>query len=457
MKESASFLEEEQKLSAPSFTKSVFYQTATNISSLFFATAVSIITARWLGPYGKGVISTLGQFLAFLGLLLSPGLYTSLMYHIASRKTSIREGIGTFAFFTLIFSLPLTLIATIISPFLTHNILRGVPLPILLISLIFFFIGLYFNNPLTITLYALQRFPQIFFTNIVSSVANLLFLAFFLIILKMGVWGAMITQWLLVPIGILIGFYFLYDVLKFSFFKPIAIKTALRDLLSYGWKVFLGSIFHQINLRADVLIVNYFKSPSAVGLYSVGVTYTEILRLLPSALGSVLFPRVSSSTDEEALEITCQVTRLLTVFLIFSSIISLILAPIIIPLFFGAKFIPSIGVVPLLLPGIICWSYSSQLSNYLSGRGHPEYPLYASIIASIVTLSGDLILIPRLGINGAALVSSLAYGSGFLCGLWFFLKYTRVSLSYVFLPKRSDLAVFSKIIGQKVASFRKAR
>ena len=439
----------------PSFTKSVFYQIANNIALFFFAIPASIITARWLGPYGKGVISTLGQFLAFLGLLLSPGLYVSLEYHIASRKFSIREGIGTFAFFTLIFSLPLTLIATVISPFLTHNILRGVPLPILLISLIFFFIGLYFNNPLTITLYALQRFPQIFFTNIISSFANLLFLALFLIILKMGVWGAMITQWLLVPIGILIGFYFLYDVLKFSFFKPIAIKTALRDLLSYGWKVFLGSIFHQINLRADVLIVNYFKSPSAVGLYSVGVTYTEILRLLPSALGSVLFPRVSSSNDEEALGITCQVTRLLTVFLIFSSIISLILAPIIIPLFFGAKFIPSIGVVPLLLPGIICWSYSSQLSNYLSGRGHPEYPLYASIIASIVTLSGDLILIPRMGINGAALVSSLAYGAAFLCGLWFFLKYTRVSLSYIFLPKKIDIDVFLKTISQKVAFFRR--
>ncbi|MGB9878324.1 MAG: oligosaccharide flippase family protein, partial [bacterium] len=395
MEKSIPSAEEERKLETPSsFTKSVFYQTATNISLLFFNMVVSVITARWLGPYGKGVINTLGQFLTFLGLLLSPGLYASLMYHIAGRKFSLREGIATYTFFTLVYSLPLTFFVFIISPFLTHNILKGVPLQILFVSLIFSFIGLYFN-PLSITLYALQRFPQIFYTNIICSLANLLFLALFLIFLKMGILGAMLSQWFLVPLTILVNLYFLKDVLRFSFFKPIPKIGIMKNLLSYGWKVFLGNIFWQINLRADVLIVNYFKSPSSVGLYTVGVSYTELLRLLPGAIGGVLFPRVSSLGEEEALHLTCLVTRLLTLYILIFVPLLLFLAHFVIPFFFGTKFISSISVVPYLMPGVVAWSYLSQISNYLSGRGHPEYHLYSTVLAAFVTLAGDFLLIPR--------------------------------------------------------------
>ncbi|MGB9608584.1 MAG: hypothetical protein ACPL7E_08615, partial [bacterium] len=113
--------------SQPSFVRNVSYQTLGEVSIVFFGIATSIIIARWLGPFGKGIINTIAQFLAFLGLLASPGLYNSLIYHIAVRRCSLRDGIGNFIFFTIVYSLPITLLAVFLSPFLTTNILKGVP------------------------------------------------------------------------------------------------------------------------------------------------------------------------------------------------------------------------------------------------------------------------------------------------------------------------------------------
>ncbi len=441
--------------SQPSFVRNVSYQTLGEVSIVFFGIATSIIIARWLGPFGKGIINTIAQFLAFLGLLASPGLYNSLIYHIAVRRCSLRDGIGNFIFFTIVYSLPITLLAVFLSPFLTTNILKGVPLNLLLVSLFFLFCGAFFA-PLSATFVALQRFPQTFFLGLIQNIVKLCLLALFLIALKWGIWGAMLSDWLLFPLGIYLGLYFLRDEVRFSFFKPSLNKELLTSLLRYGVKVFLGGIFWQINVRADVLIVNYFKSPFAVGLYSTGVSYTELIRLLPIALGKVLFPRVSSTGEREASELTCLITRGLTIYLFPLAFFFLLLAPFVIPLFYGAKFVPSIGVVPYLLPGVIAWCYSSPLGGYLSGRGYPEFSLYSNAISSLITLVGDFLLIPVMGIKGAALTSSLAYGCNLLILLYFFRFKTNASLKEIFLPTRKDVKYIWAILRENIAKFKKS-
>jgi O-antigen/teichoic acid export membrane protein len=453
MKALSSFWKNLKATSQPSFSTNVFFQTLSEISIIFFGVATSIIIARWLGPHGKGVINTLQQFLAFLGLFVSPGLYESLIYHIAGKKCSIGKGIGNFLFFTLVYSFPLTLLAVLLSRFLTTNILKGVPQELLLVSLLFFFAGLYFN-PINVTLVALQRFPQIFFIGLIYNIAKFFLLAFFLIALKWGIWGAMLPDWLLFPFSIYLSLHFLRDVMSIFSFKPSFNKTLLKSLLGYGIKVFFGGIFWQINVRADVLIVNYFKSPSAVGLYSTGVSYTELVRLFPIAISKVLFPRVSSTGEEEASKLTCLITRLLTLYLLPLGFFFLLMARFIIPFLYGAKFIPSTGVVPFLLPGIIAWCYASQFGGYLSGRGHPEFSLYSNALASLITLIGDFLLIPVMGIKGAALTSSLAYGSNFLILLHFFRLKTAVPLWEIFIPKRMDVKYLLEVI-RKLRSSKK--
>ncbi|MGB9877627.1 MAG: oligosaccharide flippase family protein [bacterium] len=432
----------------PSFTLNLLSRTLWEVSIILFGTASSIIIARCLGPYGKGVINTLQQFLGFAGSLAVPGLYPALQYHIAAGKCDVKEGVANYVFFTLVYSCPFTFVLLLLSPFFTHNILKGVPIAILLISLLIFFVSAFFS-PLSITLSALQRFPQLAFCGLLSLTAKLFLLFFFLVILKMDLWGAFLPDWLLLPLGTYLGFYFLSDVLTLSSFKPRFNKALLKSLLSYGLKVFTAGILGLTTLRVDVFFVNSFLSPTAVGLYMTGVSYTELIRFIPSAVSTVLFPRVAASGEAQAKELATFITRSFPLYLFPVSAILFLSAPLIIPLLYGAKFIPSIRVVSFLLPGIFFWCYSAQLGDYLAGRGYPEFTLYSISIATLITLVGDFLLIPVMGINGAAFVSSLAYFSHFLLLLYFFRLNTGSTLSEILLTKKDDVLYLWKILKEK--------
>jgi O-antigen/teichoic acid export membrane protein len=341
-----------------------------------------------------------------------------------------------------------------ISQLFKHNILKGVPYNLLLVSGAFTLLGMYFT-PIDSTLRALQRFPQSTILGMISSILKLALLLVFLALAKLGVWGAMLSDWLIFPIGIILGLYFLEDVLNISFFKPSFNKKVMSKLLDYSWKVFSSNILWTTALRADVFFVNSFLSPSAVGIYMVAVNYTELLRIVPRAVSGVLFPKVSSSTSYDARALTTLMLRSFPLYIIPIAGLLFVIAPFIIPLFFGSSFFSSIGVVAWLLPGIIAWCYLSQLSAYLSGRGYPEYTLYAVAVGAIVTIVGDFLLIPRMGIKGAALVSSIAYIATFLLLLHFFHSYTKASLKEIFFPRREDMLYILQVFKEKLASIKR--
>lgn len=439
---------------SPSFTVNVISQTFQQIYSFLFRLAFSIVISRSLGPYGRGLISTLAEFLGFAGLASSLGMPASLQYHIASKKYTPKEAISNYIFFVLVYSYSLVFLLLLFSPFLLTHILKGLSYSIFVVSMIFFALGIYFA-PLDVLLSAFQRFPQLSFIIFILFALRLGLLILFLIILKWGIWGALLSDWVLFPLGVYLRLYFLKDALQMGSFKPNFNKDVLRDLFNYSWKVFIADIFTKTTLRVDILLISYFQSPTAVGFYTIAVNYTEISLLVSSGLATVLFPRVSSLPKEQAQKLTLLLTRSFPFYIIPTALLLLSLATIIIPFFYGEKFLPSTEVVKYLLPGIIAWCYGMQMGNYLSGRGHPEFILYASASAAFVSLVGDFLFIPIMGIKGAAIVSSLSYGTYFLLIFYFFKQITSATAREIFLPTAADAKFLFNLLKTKVLALRK--
>ena len=425
---------------APSFSANVIYQFTRQVLSFVVGIGVSIIVARYLGPKGKGILSTLLTFSSFHYALFFLGTPTALQYFIASRKYQIKEIIGTFCAFTLSFYFPLTFLLIILAPYLTSSFLKGVPSLLLRVSLLVSLTG-YFV-PLGSTLSALRRYKFLFLMDTVSLLLRLALLSSFLIILKWGVWGAFASDWLLTPISIALSFHFLNDVVHLSFFSPRLNILIIKNMLMYGILNFVAGILWRVNARFDVFFVNTYWGASAVGLYMTGVNYTELMRLFSDAISYVLFPQVSSIPSEEARKLTSLLTRLLLLYYLVLAPIIYLLAPLIIPFFFGSAFRPSVSVIPYLLPGIISWMYYGLLGQHFLGRGFPQYNLYGNLTGSIFTILLDFLLIPRWGIIGASIASSIAYTLTFLVVLHFFKKLEKLSLSEIFLPRKNDLIVF---------------
>ena len=83
----------------------------------------------------------------------------------------------------------------------------------------------------------------------------------------------------------------------------------------------------------------------------------------------------------------------------------------------------------LLMPGMVCLCVSYPLFSMLQAVGKPSLPLKIMLIGTVLKLAGNLILIPIMGADGAALSTSLCYGAILLISLITYLRAAEIKLS----------------------------
>lgn len=222
-------------------------------------------------------------------------------------------------------------------------------------------------------------------------------------------------------------------------------KTALRKLysvLNLGLRGQLGNLATFFNYRLDVFVVNYFFDTTQVGLYAVGVLVAEGLWQIPHAAALALIPRTARTLNQGATEFTCLVIRHVILVACVSGVLMALLTPWAIPLVFGARFAPSVPVIWWILPGTIALSVSKVICADLAGRARPEFSSICAFLSLVVTVSLDLLLIPRMGINGAALASTVAYSVQTALLAFFLKRQLKVSWQSFLVPSLGELEAY---------------
>jgi len=163
-------------------------------------------------------------------------------------------------------------------------------------------------------------------------------------------------------------------------------------------------------LKSDVVLVSYLRGAVETGYYSVAVGLADILLMLPTVIGTILFPKLSAVPD---LATRWGLVRRVLVAMVPGTPIALgltyVLAGPLIRLAYGPAFEPSTAAVAWLLPGIGCFAINSILMNFLAACGMPRVVVLGPLVALVVNVAGNLWLIPRLGFVGASITSSVAY------------------------------------------------
>jgi O-antigen/teichoic acid export membrane protein len=212
----------------------------------------------------------------------------------------------------------------------------------------------------------------------------------------------------------------------------------LRRSLHYGVRAQLGGLVQFVNYRLDMLLVNALLGSAPAGVYSAAVAVSALIWLLPDAIGRVVFPRTAVSGQQTANRFTPLVCRQTLLISVVSAAVLALLARFLIPAFYGSRFADAVVPFLVLLPGVIMSALTRVLGPDLMGRGKPQYNSYAAAIAAVATIILDITLIPRMGVIGAALASTIAYGIAALALLIWFLRFSGAGVSQVLLPRWAD-------------------
>jgi stage V sporulation protein B len=182
-----------------------------------------------------------------------------------------------------------------------------------------------------------------------------------------------------------------------------------RQSLSMGLRGQLGNVLQFINLRLDLLLIPALMNLSAAGLYVVAVRVAEVLTQAANAAGSFLFPAIAEQTDAVSTELTNRTVRISLIIVIAAAVLLGLVAAPLLELAFGEAYLPATTSLRILAAAMVPLSLARVLAGDLKGRGRAGLVSAAMGATVVVTAILDLVLIPRLGIDGAAIASLGAY------------------------------------------------
>ncbi len=88
-----------------------------------------------------------------------------------------------------------------------------------------------------------------------------------------------------------------------------------------------------------------------------------------------------------------------------------------------------INALRLMMPGMVFLCISFPLFSMLQAIGKPAQPLKIMLLGTAVKLAGNLALIPSMGVDGAALSTTICYGVILAVSLYAFVKASGVHIS----------------------------
>lgn len=449
----------------PSLAVSGAHTFGANVIMLAVGFLTSIVLARAAGPEGKGgydlSLATAGLLVAVVGLALPSGL----AYVVArgaqgarpllSRLSAMAVAQGAGAAVLL-----LAVSATPLAPaFLASGTGTALVLPITLLFMLTLVVAheraILVGRQLFIAANTRDLAGRIAVLAALSVVAIVFLAAGDAVPIVPLVWAAVAAAGILVVL-------FATALPSDSGARPG--PTVMREIVSFAIPAYGAQVAQFLNYRLDLFLVGLFLGPAEVGLYALAVSLAQMLWLVSNSVAVVLFARVAASGARTGRERdaeggsaadagaarrlraergaeAAQVCRMILAATLGGAVLLGLASPVLIPVLFGSAFGPSVAPLLLLLPGVVVFSVANVLGAFVTGIGRPGHVLGVSLVALVVTIPLDLLLIPTVGIVGAALASSAAYSAAALVMLALFTRHAGVGARDAFLLRRSDIAL----------------
>ncbi|MEA3446049.1 MAG: oligosaccharide flippase family protein, partial [Bacteroidota bacterium] len=316
---------------AQGFFKNIISVSGTNAFNTIIKVITGIMIARFLGPEGKGMYTSLLVVPTMILSLSELGIRRSTIQHIGEKKYPAQQIISVLAFFLLFTSIVGVIITAFVyrsfdnTTFNTTMILLALgSIPIRLINK--------FNKGILV---AEQRFKVSNMLKRIPVIADLVFIVVFLIILKLSVTGALIALVLSNIISAIYGLGILSRRYKISFRYNAEI---MKSMLSLGIVYAIALFLARLNFKIDILLLQELASSSEVGFYSLGSNIAEKWQS-PFAVGAVIL--ASSANTKDQSQVNRDVARLFRMTFLFAIIVSIAIfvsAPLLVPIIYtGSK------------------------------------------------------------------------------------------------------------------------
>jgi polysaccharide transporter, PST family len=203
--------------------------------------------------------------------------------------------------------------------------------------------------------------------------------------------------------------------------QSVDMRVLSRRLIREGWPLLLSGFLVVLTMQGDRLLLIRLAGEKAAGLYAAAARMTELMYVIPLALGAAFLPRLSSLYESDVVAYARLARKAGGVLVVVTVVIATgvsVLAPYIVPLLLGEAYRATAGVWAIHVWMLVFVAIVSLRSRLWVVEGHTGWILMISGATAVMNLAGNWWLIPRFGALGAAWSGVFAWGFSALVWPW---------------------------------------
>lgn len=181
-----------------------------------------------------------------------------------------------------------------------------------------------------------------------------------------------------------------------------------RLLIGESWPYMLSGLTVMLYIRLDQIMLKQLLGSKAVGIYAAALPLSQLWEFIPVTLSLLLAPHVARKRTEDYRAYILLLLRIFRAFLVISllaSIVTAVFADTIVALLYDNQFSEAGPTLAILVFSNVFIALGVAQSLWLVNEGRRGLALTRTALGCLVSIVGNLVLIPLYGVPGVAVVA----------------------------------------------------
>ncbi|MEF3694347.1 MAG: oligosaccharide flippase family protein [Candidatus Cloacimonadota bacterium] len=237
----------------------------------------------------------------------------------------------------------------------------------------------------------------------------------------------------------------------------------LKETYKLGFKAFVSEYLILLMMRVDLIILKALGSFSQVGVYTLAVNFIDMINISCNTIGAVLLVKLASLKDDHAsLAIMRKIFLMIGIVDLLAVLGMIVIGKWFIIYLYGPGYADAYWSFLLMIPAVFGITLGALFNTFIWSKGFPVISIIAPVVPLLLKLGLNYLLIPKYGLFGTSITSSLSYVLWLIILVsWYFISHKDMSIREL-LPRREDLRALFATIAQgkdwlkcRIASVRK--
>lgn len=187
----------------------------------------------------------------------------------------------------------------------------------------------------------------------------------------------------------------------------------------YGFHYYTGAIANQTTYKLDELFIAYFKNTTLVGFYSLALLITSPMVLMSQAISQSMHKQYSNLK-----RIPKKIFIYNTFWLLACILFLYLFSDYIVNFLFGAEF-ESVSKYVFYISFALLFQGLTTPYSFLAAKSKGKEIRNVAFAEAFVNITGNIILIPLLGVEGAIITSILAKITNYIFFRYYYKQYLK--------------------------------